>query len=360
MKTKLLYVLVSTDKDFYLEQAYVSMYSAKYHMPDAHIALLVDRLTEEGFIGNRKAMLKFVDELIVADLDKSLSGKKRSRMLKTSFRQYVSGDVLFLDCDTVVVKPLYEIDNLNTDIAACRDLHTSLQQNPVRDSLIQRDMKLLRYCYGNNEPYYNSGVMYVKDNIRTRSFFSNWYENYMKGYERGVSMDQPSFAITNLEHNYLIQPLFDGWNCQLKHGIKYLGAAKIVHYLGTSKSDKDENLFFILCNASEMFNIKRTGIISEFVKQVVVDPFKGLPDDIVFIVGKEVAFKRTLLCNFFHTMYMSHIKLFNFCNASLKGLLVVGSFIKKLLTLQFLRSKRGGKLNTIIFQMRPCAERRAA
>ena len=41
MKTKIVYVLVSTDKDFYLEQAYVSMYSAKYHMPDAHIALLV-------------------------------------------------------------------------------------------------------------------------------------------------------------------------------------------------------------------------------------------------------------------------------------------------------------------------------
>ena len=72
-----MYVLVSTDKDFYLEQAYVSMYSAKYYMPDAHIAFLVDRLTEESFVGKRKEMLKYVDELVVVDLDMNLPGKKR-------------------------------------------------------------------------------------------------------------------------------------------------------------------------------------------------------------------------------------------------------------------------------------------
>lgn len=35
IRSNLLYVLVSSDKDLYLEQAFISMYSAKYHLPDA-------------------------------------------------------------------------------------------------------------------------------------------------------------------------------------------------------------------------------------------------------------------------------------------------------------------------------------
>lgn len=48
MKTKVAYVVVSSPNDIYLEQAYVSMFSLKHHMPDAYIVLLTDRLTSES------------------------------------------------------------------------------------------------------------------------------------------------------------------------------------------------------------------------------------------------------------------------------------------------------------------------
>ena len=54
MRTKLLYVLVSSKDDIYLEQAYVSMYSAKFYMPDCHIVLLTDNISNETFTGLRK------------------------------------------------------------------------------------------------------------------------------------------------------------------------------------------------------------------------------------------------------------------------------------------------------------------
>ena len=40
MKTKILYVLVSSEADVYLEQALVSAYSARRHNPDAVLTLL--------------------------------------------------------------------------------------------------------------------------------------------------------------------------------------------------------------------------------------------------------------------------------------------------------------------------------
>lgn len=49
MKTKIVYVIISSDDDIYLEQAYISMFSAKYYMPDCHI-----KLTSKTLIRCRK------------------------------------------------------------------------------------------------------------------------------------------------------------------------------------------------------------------------------------------------------------------------------------------------------------------
>ena len=43
MKTKMVYVLVSNDKDYYLEQAYVSMFSLKKYNPKAQIYVVADQ-----------------------------------------------------------------------------------------------------------------------------------------------------------------------------------------------------------------------------------------------------------------------------------------------------------------------------
>ena len=90
MKAKIVYVLVSTCNDIYLEQAYVSMHSLRHYMPDAHIVLLTDQLTSETFVGHRKEEIRYVDELIVAELDKRLNAQMRSRQLKTSVRNRLS------------------------------------------------------------------------------------------------------------------------------------------------------------------------------------------------------------------------------------------------------------------------------
>ena len=54
MKTKIVYVLVSSEKDIYLGQAFISMFSAKYYMPDCHIVLVTDKLTSKTLIRCRK------------------------------------------------------------------------------------------------------------------------------------------------------------------------------------------------------------------------------------------------------------------------------------------------------------------
>ena len=152
MKTKLVYVVVSSDKDVYLEQAYISMYSAKYYMPDAHIALITDTLSKDTFKGKREEELKYVDELVCVDLETKYNAQQRSRILKTSVRKYIKGDFLFIDSDTIIVKPLYDIDDCPFDIAACWDTHSIFEENPYRQICLEHG-KLLKWPINEEKEY---------------------------------------------------------------------------------------------------------------------------------------------------------------------------------------------------------------
>lgn len=303
MKTKLVYILTSTPKDIYLEQMYVSMFSAKQCMPDAHIVLLTDTTTQKTFTGTREKEIQYADEIVAVDLDpQRFNGQQRSRQLKTSARNLIDGDFLFVDCDTIICKPLYEIDNFNFDIAACEDTHSEFQKNPYKRMCL-RHGKRLGWPIEKETVYFNSGIIYVKDNERTRDFYKRWNENLLAGYSRNVFMDQPSFAKTNYDFNHIVQKLDDVYNCELKHGIRFLKDAKIVHYLCTNKSVCQEEQLFVMNESRVLEGIKVDAVISEEVKQAIADPFKGLAKVTHCFAGSDVQFFTTSLYKEMRMLY---------------------------------------------------------
>ena len=287
---KFVYVLVSSPKDIYLEQAYVSMYSLRYYMPEAHITLLTDRLTSETFTDTRKHELKYANEIVVVDLDGDrLNAQQRSRQLKTSVRNHIKGDFLFIDCDTIIIRPLNDIVKTDAVIAACRDTHTDLKNHPYYRKTVNNG-RALGWPIDEEIDYYNSGVLYVKDVPETHEFYEKWNENLNSGYKKKVYMDQPSFAKTNYEMGHIVKMLPDVWNCELKHGIRYLKDAYIVHYLTTNPSKKQNKQLFLLNEQDTLLEVKKTGEISDIIKEVVKDPFYGLAELTHCFAGDDVFF----------------------------------------------------------------------
>ena len=290
MNTKIVYVLVSSQQDIYLEQAFISMRSLRYHMPGAHTVLLTDKLTADSLTGTREVILKYVDELVVEDFDqKKLNAHQRSRQLKTTVRNRIKGDYLFIDCDTIITRPLDDIDNISASIAACRDIHSDFINNPYRDMCVNHG-HLLEWPIDNETEYFNSGVIYVKDNATTHDFYHRWNENLNRGYDKEVYVDQPSFAKTNYEMGHIIERLPDVWNCQLKHGIRYLKDAMIVHYLCTTPSVYQNKQLFLLNEKDVLLKLKKTGEISEEIEEVIKDPFKGLAEVTHCFAGEDIYF----------------------------------------------------------------------
>lgn len=128
MKTKIVYVVTSDETDVYLEQTLLSVFSLRKHNPNAFVELVVDQDTNATIAGKRGEILKYIDNKVVVNVPKEYNKKEASRYLKTNVREYVSGDYLFIDSDSIITDKLDEIDLFDGDIGAVINNHVPISQ----------------------------------------------------------------------------------------------------------------------------------------------------------------------------------------------------------------------------------------
>ena len=268
MKTKLVYVLTCAVEHYFIEQALVSIYTARHYNPDATIVLLVDDLTNKLLVGNRAEILEYISEKIVVELDQQLSMELRSRFLKSSFRNLVlNGDLLFIDCDTLITCPLNEIDNCSFEIGAVLDSHLPIRKynKSVYNHLDGRS-KIAGWDITKEEYYFNSGVVFVKDNEKTKLFFKKWNSAMFETSYKNFIGDQPYFALIDIEFGHLIQKLDDVWNCIMYTQPLFDKQAKIMHF------SSYQNMSYVFGKAF-LEKVKVQGVKGcEFVKFSILTP----------------------------------------------------------------------------------------
>jgi lipopolysaccharide biosynthesis glycosyltransferase len=231
---KYLYVLVSDEQDFYLEQCMFSIYSLKNKMPDSFAVVLSDTGTTNR-INRNTLFVSVVNEVKTVDYPKALTKKEGSRWLKTSMRQYVDDDFLYIDCDTVIMDDLSDISRLNINLGAVLDNHLLLSQrfaNPYEKRLLHyRDKKAGFFSSHRVEKFFNGGLVFSRDCEESYVFFRKWHELWMLSNSKKISDDQPAFNQANFLLDSPIKELNGIWNCQIHYGgLSFLENAKILHY----------------------------------------------------------------------------------------------------------------------------------
>ena len=261
MKTKIVYVVVSDEHDIYLEQACLSMHSLRLYNPDAMITVVLDKHTNATICGKRSIILDYVSEKIVINPEGKFSKMQLSRFIKTNLRKYVIGDFLFIDSDTIITSSLADIDLCPYKLAAVKDGHCLVNVHQCNKKILNELTSV--GCDLIDGVYYNSGVLYVKDNEDNYKFYESWYNNWLHSGMKKIWIDQPALAKTNMEFNYYIKELDPVWNCQItRNGLSYLISAKIIHYFSSVvlKGDNVEPYYFM---SNEIFwHIKNSGKIS--------------------------------------------------------------------------------------------------
>ena len=231
MQTKLVYVLTCEEEDTYIEQALISIYSARYHNPSAYIVLLVDDLTDKLLIGKRAEVLEYISEKLVFDLPIAMKMLERSRWLKTQVRLLIKGDFLFIDTDTIITHTLDNIDNFPNPIGAVLDSHMTLDKYSldVYDRLKSR-LNIVNVDISKEKYYFSSGVMYVKDSIITHKLYEKWFNYWFEGLSFPFIGDQPYLCKANIELNHIITELSEKWNCVMYTYPEFDLDAYILHF----------------------------------------------------------------------------------------------------------------------------------
>lgn len=266
MRTKIVYVVTSDETDVYLEQALLSVFSLRKHNPNAYVELVVDQDTDATITGKRGEILKYIDHKVVVNVPEEYNNVCRSRWLKTSLRQHVKGDFLYVDTDTIVTDSLEEIDCFTGDIGAVKDQHVLLGKNRgARKLQIRAEQEGWRWS--ETLAYYNGGIIFVKDSALAHEFYQMWHNKWVDKYRKtSEHRDQTPLAATNESFQYPIRELPGEWNCQIIHnGIIYLANAKIMHYLMYERRPHP----WIFYNHDILNEVKELGYIPDKISKIV-------------------------------------------------------------------------------------------
>lgn len=289
MGLKIVYDVISSERDDYFEQAWVSMSSLRHFNPKVHVVLLTDEQTAQTIEKTyRKKAKQLIDDIVVVPFDKQYSNKEKSRWIKTSMRRLVKGDFLFIDADTIVAGALDEsyFDSFPNFIGAVHDYNCSSQivchSEIFKIMYVNRLKSIYGIDYKKETDVYNSGVLFVKDVPEAYALFDAWHKNWLIAKGKGVCLDQLPLVKTCQDMGNPIQSMSGIYNCQVKFSIQYLHKAIILH---TFSHQQDSSLSPIL--GTYIYDeIKRSQDLSEKIKDIILNA-KNTFVSPCFLVGKE-------------------------------------------------------------------------
>lgn len=288
MIPQIVYVLVANEKNLYLEEMWVSIFSLRRHHPEATVKVLVDMETKE-YLSRFPQLTSMIDETVVVQTPAGYNAKQRSRQIKTTIRNVLKGDYIFIDTDTVICKPL---DGIVEDIrelkdfrgiAAVREGHATM-----KDTLFPPTGTVKRIFdidISQSPLMTNSGVMFVADIPFTHEFYKRWNENWKRScFEKGNSQDQPSLYATDCQYGYVIRELSGIYNAQVAMSLKYYADAVILHWWHMDFiEDQSYSPYFSL----EIYqDLKKEGEITPQIEELIINAKQSFVSP-TMPVGKE-------------------------------------------------------------------------
>lgn len=270
---QIIYVLVANDNNLYLEEMWVSLFSLRQCHLNVNVKVLVDEETNL-YIDKFPKLRELISEIVVVPTPAGYNAKQRSRQIKTTVRNVIVGDYLFIDTDTVICKPLFDANetlgyaNENYGfIFAVPDEHLPLAEHlfPPTNEV----KRIFNEDCSDSKFWFNSGVMYVKDTPEAHEFYKRWNENWTYScFEKGNSQDQPALLKTDKEFGYAITELPGIYNAQVALSLKYFADAAILHWWHMDFIDnQDYSPYFSL----KIYNELKAagGITPEIAEQIV-------------------------------------------------------------------------------------------
>lgn len=285
---KIVYILVSSPQDYFLEQTILSAYSVKKYNSDANIVVLADQDTAKSLVGNRSRINEYVTELKVVEVPADYNMMQRSRFLKTSIPKYVDGDFIYMDSDTVVAGSLDDSYNGVYHIGMIRDENLEEYGDDVKNWISDNCVKV-GWQDLSQEKGYNGGVLVVKRSAKSEQFFDRWHKNWLECCSKGYDRDQLALTKSNIECDYVIQEIKGKFNSQVAkfEADKYQADVRIIHYY-------DLNNCYNIYNDLRLWNrFRKEAVIPQEFIHTINNPQKLFASRYIKVYGTDIDLLRS-------------------------------------------------------------------
>jgi hypothetical protein len=188
MKANILYVLVDEGSRKYINQLGVSVLALRQVHPEARVRVLSDLGTRQVVTIASSKLLESIDEWIVEDcLD--LPATARSYYLKTRMCDHEKSDFVFLDADTLPIRPFYEdISVIDSDIAMVQDRNHFFPIQPQYPNHIVPNLEEMKWPTSMDK-YFNTGVGFFRATKARGELVANWQQLWWERWRKVQEAD---------------------------------------------------------------------------------------------------------------------------------------------------------------------------
>ncbi|HEU4648417.1 MAG TPA: putative nucleotide-diphospho-sugar transferase [Gemmatimonadales bacterium] len=236
MLPRVVYVLADDELGPYADMAFVSASAVRALHPELERCLVTDRATEARLgVGDRALLDLFHTVHVVPDV--AGSAKERSRELKTRLRQELSGEFLYLDVDTVPIRPFTDITRFQGDILAAHD-RIAQRPEPHIPHWWEPLYRQLGWAYPPVR-YLNNGVAYFRDTPAVHELSREWHRRWRASTAAGCANDQPAFNAAAHELGIEVGILPVPYNAMVTVAPRFARGARILHFYASELRSRE-------------------------------------------------------------------------------------------------------------------------
>lgn len=227
--TRVVYVLVADDSK-YMHLLHLSIFSLLIYN-SCRVTVITDKNTViDDYILSHAEILRI-------DVPDRYTTREKSRFLKTQLGVIIHDRFLFLDCDTLIINTIKDVDDFDDDVACAVEYN-----NPYigdQNYIVSNTENIGYVEHVDRLSYYNSGVIFSNGSEKAFEFFQKWHENWMEYCSKSnKEIDQPAMYKTNVSLGKIIRKLPDKYNWMIYMNHYLCKNIKIIHYWHQTEGNK--------------------------------------------------------------------------------------------------------------------------
>jgi len=248
------FVIVTSGWDRHSQMAWVSASSVRRQEPDARIVVVVEG-TKPGAEDEVARRFREVADVVLPKSIAAPTAVAKSRLHKILLRQYVKGDFLYLDSDTLAVAPFAEVTDCRGDVGAVSDFNFEISRGWFPPEM-EQPFRSLGWDYP--LPYQmNAGVIFMRDTPAAHACAQEWLARFQMPTNSPHVWDQATFnsAVFATKVPHAVLP--HGYNAMVVKRNYRFRTARILHFFGSADEQRGTLMEHL------MDGLLRTGTFNE-------------------------------------------------------------------------------------------------